>query len=247
MLGTVLLSLAPDVFCLTSGLIFQKFSSSGLNFVGEIFFAQTASPRWRLLAWSAYCLPSLWSVWIAPRFADFFLEKYNWYEVCWIFDFFLIFWRWAFGIWLGIEPIVVIPLVITLYCLEGEKRPWCTLWKKLCLKSPSLKAFLRKLSTSDWQGWVLFSSGLLLLTVTPAIARFTKASFTHPAIIACIVIGFIFSTGFVIWETLENKGKENFIEVHLLRNRNVAVSCALSMVIAIVGHNFFQKILYLIL
>jgi hypothetical protein len=177
--------------------------SQAVSYILTVFIADISTLKNRALMLSFATSPYVITTWVGGPVAQSVLAGPGW--------------RWAFGIFTIIIPIVVIPLaVLVLYndrkarkqgLLEPRKIQWnVTAIKKFCVDI-------------DLVGIMILVSGMALFLLPFSLWSYQGKEWESPMIIGMIVAGFILLAAFPIWEKFY--APVTFIPYKLLLDRTV--------------------------
>ncbi|KAJ5646186.1 hypothetical protein N7490_002558 [Penicillium lividum] len=159
---------------------FTPYAASGFSsapLVGTIAVVQAVIASGCMLATSGEIFRSIW---ITAPFAASVLK---------------VSWRWGFGIFAILIPVIGTPLVLSLW----HNRRKATKQEK-AQGTYKRRHYLGNIIRLDPIGLILFAAGLSLLLVPITLAASSTNTWKTPHIIAMIVIGFFSLVAFVIWE-----------------------------------------------
>lgn len=168
-----------------------------------VFIADTSSLRNRGLMLSFATSPYIVTTWIGGPMADAILAGPGW--------------RWGFGIFAIIIPVVVAPLVAVLWYNQYKAV------KQGIVKEHQREITLEKVKKYcieiDLFGIILLAGGMALFLLPFNIWSFQAQQWRAPIIIAFIIVGFFLLVAFVLYE--KYFAPVNFIPVSLLADRSV--------------------------
>jgi len=147
--------------------------------------------------------PYIVTPWLGGPISDRFIQVHGW--------------RWGFGIWAIITPVVVAPFVVLFLWNERKARRLGLLPdKKSRLTVQSVKKFVIKF---DLLGVLLLAGGMALILVPLSIWQFQTLKWRAPLIIAMLVVGVVLVVIFCLYEQFF--APVNFIPLYLLADRTV--------------------------
>lgn len=126
-------------------------------------------------------------------------------------------WRWGFGIWAIVTPIVVLPLPALFMWMDSKAR-------KAGIVSPDSGSFTFSAVKDyciqfDFIGLILLAGGMALFLLPFSIYSYQDDGWRSPMIICMLVFGALLIIAFILWEKFFAPVK--FIPVHLLADRTV--------------------------
>jgi len=126
-------------------------------------------------------------------------------------------WRWAFGIFVIIVPVVVIPLaVLVLYNDRKAKKLGVLQQQKIQWNAQTVKKFLVDI---DAVGMLILVAGMALFLLPFSLWSYQGKKWESPMIIGMIVTGFVLLLAFPVWEKFY--APVTFIPYELLLDRTV--------------------------
>ncbi|RMZ77074.1 hypothetical protein DV738_g4605, partial [Chaetothyriales sp. CBS 135597] len=181
----------------TVGICFTSVGKSGLDLLSDIIVADLTPLEWRGFFSACLSLPFIVTVPINGFIAEAFYDN----------------WRWGFGMFAILVPVLLLPAILTLYAMQrrGEKAGMVTIADSKDVRTgrsdaaPKGLAYWAKLGYRglidiDIIGLILlgFAFSLILLPIT--LAKAAKGGWSNPSIIAMIVVGFVTLILFVLFE-----------------------------------------------
>lgn len=219
-IGGATMAISNDVQTYAAAQIFYAAGSTGLQILQQVFIADTTNLLNRALWSSLPQIPFLITVWIGAPIGDKILQTTTW--------------RWGYGIWCIILPVVFLPLALSLL-LNNRKA------KKAGLTAPSPLKKLGPIATVttlwndlDIGGMILLSAAFALVLIPLTIASKASNGWASPDIIAMIVLGVICLISFPIWESVKKLAPHPLIPLGLLKSRTFCAGCG-------IGFFYFSK------
>lgn len=126
-------------------------------------------------------------------------------------------WRWGFGIWTIIAPVMVLPLAIVFLYNDRKAVKAGLLEKRKVNVTP--KKIWDYLVEVDFVGIILLAGGMALFLLPFSIYSYQAQQWRSPMIICMIVFGFLLLVAFVVWEKFF--APISFIPYQLLMDRTV--------------------------
>ncbi|CAO1634338.1 unnamed protein product [Parajaminaea phylloscopi] len=182
LLGLILSAVCTNIYTYCASQVLSSVGLAGMLFAVDIITADTSSLRDQGLAYAVTASPSLISAFAAPKAAEYF-EGTNW--------------RWSFGLFSILVPIVSAPLFIIL-CYHKRKAIAAGRLKQIKSTGTVMQRLRKFVVDFDVLGVVLFSSGLVLLLVPFNLASSAPHEWASNYIIAMLVLGVTLLTGFVL-------------------------------------------------
>ncbi|TVY83694.1 Siderophore iron transporter mirC [Lachnellula suecica] len=211
-IGYVMMSAASNVQTFAAAQIFYSAGNTGLQILQQIFIADTSDLLNRALWSSLPDIPFLITVWVGSIIGEDILKTTTW--------------RWGYGIWCIILPVMFLPLALTLY-LNNRKAKKLGLTETSPWKGIGFRNIMKSLWTELDIGGIVFLSGAFALILIPlTIASKAKDGWGSGNIIAMLVIGVVCFIAFPFWESSKKLAPRPLIPLHLLRSRTFSCGCA---------------------
>ncbi|TGO74045.1 hypothetical protein BELL_0313g00120 [Botrytis elliptica] len=212
-IGGATMAISNDVRTYAAAQIFYAAGSTGLQILQQVFIADTTNLLNRALWSSLPQIPFLITVWIGAPIGDKILKTTTW--------------RWGYGIWCIILPLVFLPLALSLF-LNNRKA------KKAGLTAPSPLKKLGPIATIttlwndlDIGGMILLSAAFALILIPLTIASKASNGWASPDIIAMIVLGVVCLISFPVWESVKKLAPHPLIPLGLLKSRTFCAGCGI--------------------
>ena len=210
-IGYIQMATSKNVQTYAAAQIFYSAGNTGLQILQQIFIADTSDLLNRALWSSLPDLPFLVTVWIGSIIGNDIVKHTTW--------------RWGYGMWCIILPVMLLPLALTLF-LNNRKA------KKLGLVQPSPwkgigpVQILKNLWFELDVGGIVFLSGAFALILIPlTIASKAKNGWGSGDIIAMLVLGVVCFIAFPFWESRKKLAPQPLVPLHLLKSRTFSVGC----------------------
>jgi MFS family permease len=219
-IGYIQMATSSNVQTYAAAQIFYSAGNTGLQILQQIFVADTSDLLNRALWSSMPDTPFLVTVWIGSIIGNSIHKNTTW--------------RWGYGMWCIILPVMFLPLALTLF-LNNRKARISGLTAPSQWKGLSFTQVLKTLwSEIDVGGIVLLSAGFALILIPLTIAAKASDGWKSGSIITMIVIGFICLIIFPFWESNKRLAPRPLIPLNLLRSRTFCSGCG-------VGFFYFSK------
>ncbi|KAH9210765.1 major facilitator superfamily domain-containing protein [Leptodontidium sp. 2 PMI_412] len=211
-LGYIQMAVSTNVETFAAAQIFYSSGNTGLQILQQIFIADTSDLLNRALWSSLPDIPFLITVWMGSLIGNDILKTTTW--------------RWGYGIWCIILPVMFMPLALSLF-MNNRKA------KKLGLTTESQFKGMKPFQVAkhlwfelDLGGILLLSAAfaLTLISLTIAAAR-QSSGWASGKIIAMLVIGIICFIVFPFWESIKKIAPHPLIPMHLLKSRTFCAGC----------------------
>ncbi|KAJ8069565.1 hypothetical protein OCU04_000006 [Sclerotinia nivalis] len=203
-LGMIMMAGCNDVKTYCAAQVFYSVGYNGIDFTLTIFIADTTQLKNR--AWWIAFSASPWivTVWATGPAAQSVLSTIGF--------------RWGFGIWVIILPIICAPLfgLFYFYQKKAEKQG---LIQKIDSGRTWTESFLYYCREFDVIGLLLIATGLALFLLTFSLYSYQKGEWKSPLIICFIIFGGLFIIAFALYEIYV--APVTFIPWALMKGRTV--------------------------
>jgi MFS family permease len=192
-----------------SAQIFYSAGNQGLQILQQIFVADTTDLLNRALFSTLFDVPFLWTVWAGPEVGQSILDNSTW--------------RWGYGIWAIILPVVFIPLAVVLF-LNQRRAKKSGLVVPSPLRGQTAFQVLKNLWFDlDFFGLCLLAAGISLILLPLTLAPGAKGEWSNPSMIAMLVVGGVCLIIFIPWENSKKLAPKAFFPPDLFKDRTVVV------------------------
>ncbi|KAK4183887.1 putative siderophore iron transporter [Podospora australis] len=204
-LGFIMMAATNGVELYAAAQVFSTVGAQGISYCLTIFVADTSSLRNRGLMLAYATSPYIVTTWIGGPMSDQILKRGG------------IGWRWGFGIFSIITPVVVAPLILLF--IWNQRRA-----ERLGLIPAKQSDFslntLKKLAIDfDLFGVFLLAAGMAMFLTPLAIYSYQEDQWRSPLIICLLIFGGLLVIAFIAYEKW--LAPVNFVPPHLLAERNV--------------------------
>ncbi|EAQ85457.1 hypothetical protein CHGG_09471 [Chaetomium globosum CBS 148.51] len=209
-LGLVLMAACNNLPTFCAAYVFYSLGFSGMTYCVDVITADASKLKNRGLAYAFTSSPYIITAFAGPKASEDFLNNINW--------------RWGFGCFAIIFPIVASPLYFVLKfnlrkaekegILAGESsdRTW-------------LQSIWHYVVEFDALGVILFSAGLTVFLLPFTLAAEAPNGWASDYIIAMIVVGFVVLCAFVLYEWF--LAPTPMLNFSILSDRTVLGTCLL--------------------
>ncbi|GME48121.1 MFS siderophore transporter [Neofusicoccum parvum] len=208
-LGLILSAVCKDIETYCAAQVFYSVGFTGMIFSVDVITSDTSSMRDRGLAFAFTSSPYIITAFAGPKAAEGFYENN---------------WRWAYGCWAIVLPVVAAPLFFTLYSNQRKAEK-----NGLLVKEPSGRTWIQStvhyIVEFDLIGVILLAAGLVLFLLPFSIAESAAQEWRSAHIIAMLVVGIVCLIAFAVVEKWV--APKPFIPYHLLLSRNIMGACLL--------------------
>jgi MFS family permease len=202
-LGFVMMAACRDVATYIAAQVFSVVGSQGVSYCLTVFVADTSSMKNRSLMLAFATSPYIVTTWIGGPWADSVVAGPGW--------------RWGFGIFAIITPVVVSPLCFLF--LWNQKKAV----KEGLLPEQrthiSLKTIKKYIIEVDLLGILLLAAGMSLFLMPFSLYSYQEGQWRSPLVISMITIGGLLIVSFVLYE--KHWAPVTFIPISLLADRTV--------------------------
>ncbi|KAI8978998.1 major facilitator superfamily domain-containing protein [Pilobolus umbonatus] len=203
-LGLILMACCTDVITYCVAQVFYRVGAATVGFTVTIFIADTSSLRNRAFMIAFAGSPWLATIWTSGPISESILATIGF--------------RWGFGVWAIIIPVVCSPLFGIFYynLLKARK---AGLIPKIKSDRTWPQEILHQCHEFDLIGILLLCTGLSLFLLPFSIYFYQEKQWESPLIISFLVIGFVLLVVFAFWE--KYGPTKPFIPWGLLTDRTV--------------------------
>ncbi|KAL1836789.1 hypothetical protein VTJ49DRAFT_4646 [Mycothermus thermophilus] len=210
-LGLILMAACQNLETFCAAYVFYSLGFTGMTFCVDVITADASKLKNRGLAYAFTSSPYMITAFAGPKAAEKFLENVNW--------------RWGFGAFAIIFPVVAAPLFFVLrWALKNAEKKGV-----LAADKPQ-----RTLAQSVWHyilefdalGVFLFASGLTVFLLPFSLATTAPNQWKTDYIIAMIIVGFFVLVAFIVYEW--KFSPRPMINFKVLSDRTVIGACLLA-------------------
>ncbi|KFY93137.1 hypothetical protein V500_03906 [Pseudogymnoascus sp. VKM F-4518 (FW-2643)] len=212
-IGLILMSVCNNVQTYAAAQCFYWVGYNGIGFVLDVFIADTSNLRNRALAFAFSTAPYIVTTWAGPKAADSFYQNSTW--------------RWAFGCFSIVTPIVILPLLYILFSNQ-RKAARVGLIQKRDSGRTLRESLWHYFIEFDVIGILLISAGFALFLLPFSLAGSQTDKWAAASTITMLVLGVALLIAFGLYE--KYLSPRSFIPFHLITNRTVIGACGLSAV-----------------
>ncbi|KAH8668873.1 putative MFS siderophore transporter [Xylariales sp. PMI_506] len=209
-LGLVLMATCQGIYTYCAAQVFYSVGFVGVTYSVDVMTADSSSLRDRGLAFAFTSSPYIITAFAGPAAAEDFWEDGA------------ISWRWGFGVWAIVLPVVALPLFLTMQLAQNKARSQGLIKKELSGRT-WWQSFIHYCVEFDIIGIILLAFGLVLLLLPFSIAASAEDEWASGGIIAMLVVGVVCLIAFGIFEKWFSP--KPFIPYHLLLDRTIIGAC----------------------
>jgi len=203
-IGFIMMAACKNVETYAAAQVFSLTGAQAVSYCITIFVADTSTLKNRPLMLAFATSPYIVTTWIGGPIADSVIAGPGW--------------RWGFGIWAIVTPVVVVPLIV-LFLLSQRRAKKAGLLDHIEKKPVTLKSVYDYCIEVDLLGIILLAAGMALTLLPFTLYSQQNKSWGSPMIISMLVIGPILLISFVLYEAFLAPIK--FIPMPLLADRTV--------------------------
>ncbi|KAJ5925244.1 hypothetical protein N7454_007883 [Penicillium verhagenii] len=207
-IGEIMLSSSATVGVYAGAQVFWVIGLEGILLMLQIIAGDSSDLHNRAVMNAIPYAPSFITAWITAPFAASVLK---------------VSWRWGFGIFAILVPVVGTPLVLSLF--HSKRKAKRQQKSQGTYKHRNHIANIKRL---DPIGLILFAAGLSLLLVPMTLAARTTNTWKAPHIIVMLVIGFVSLVAFILWEI--KWAPWPILSMRLFKSRTVIFGLAASLI-----------------
>ncbi|KAF1972373.1 siderophore iron transporter mirB [Bimuria novae-zelandiae CBS 107.79] len=205
-MGLIMMAACKNVQTYCAAMTFFYMGYNMIDFSITIFVADTSKLRNRAFYIAFVASPWLITTWVYSPAMDRVLAPGG------------IGFRWGFGIFAIVIPVVAAPLLFLFFKTQKKARA-----QGLFPEEPSRGSFLQALKyyliEFDVVGLLVLATGLALFLLSFNLYSYQADQWKSPMIICFIIFGFLLIVAFGLWE--KYGAPVTFIPWHLLKNRTV--------------------------
>ncbi|GAW15866.1 hypothetical protein ANO14919_052880 [Xylariales sp. No.14919] len=232
-IGLVLMAASNNVNTYAAAQIFYWVGYNGISYTTTVFIADTSALKNRGLVLAYTSSPYIATVWITGPLAQNVLNGIGW--------------RWGFGIFAIVTPVVCLPLYL-LFAWNQRK----AIQQGILVRQKSGRTFWQSIVHYFWEFdiicVILLSAGFTLFLLPFSIYSNQKYGWRDPTTLSLIVIGFVTLIFSAVWEKYWAPVK--FLPWELLKDRTVLGACVLAAVLFVeyyIWTSYFSSFLQVVL
>ncbi|KAJ5893195.1 hypothetical protein N7504_009886 [Penicillium tannophilum] len=214
LVGMILLASCEGPKSFAAGYVFYWVGFDAIYLILEIFIADTSGMRNRAFAFGFSTTPYICTAFTGPLAAASFLKTGGW--------------RWAYGAFCLIQPVVFTPLIITFKYYENKARR-----AGILARQPSgrtiMQSIIHYVHEFDVIGALILMAAFILFLLPFSLATYGRTQYRDASFIAEVVVGFCLFFVFAAWEKWF--ARTHFIPYQLLRDRTVLGACFVAAIL----------------
>ncbi|SPO02443.1 related to major facilitator MirA [Cephalotrichum gorgonifer] len=206
-LGFIMMATCRNVETYAAAQVFSVTGAQAVSYCITIFVADTSTLKSRGLMLAFATSPYIATTWIGGPISDSLLAGPGW--------------RWGFGIWAIITPVVVLPLIF-LFLANQRRAERAGLLDQRSKRAFSARGAVDYLIEVDLLGILILAGGMALFLLPLSLYSYQGREWESPMIIAMLVVGLVLLATFPLYEKFLAPVK--FIPLHLLGDRTVLLA-----------------------
>ncbi|KAJ5631994.1 MFS general substrate transporter [Penicillium lividum] len=214
LVGMILLAACTGPKSFAAGYVFYWVGFDAIYLILEIFIADTSGMRNRAFAFGFSTTPYICTAFTGPLAAASFLKIGGW--------------RWAYGAFCLIQPIVFAPLIITFKYYENKARKEGILVRQASGRTV-FQSIIHYIHEFDVIGALILMAAFILFLLPFSLATYGRTQYSDASFIAEVVVGFCLFFVFFGWERWY--ARTHFIPYQLLRDRTILGACFVSAIL----------------
>ncbi|KAF5366833.1 hypothetical protein D9758_006517 [Tetrapyrgos nigripes] len=261
-LGYIIVATCRNITSYVVGETFVAIGSSGLDLLNEIIVADLTTLEWRGFVSSLLSAPFLINTWFAGQIVEALSDGEKW--------------RWGYGMFAIIMPVVLSPAIFTLIYLDRQaqkmglvniassnaaRREARALAEQEGMEGPRGEVTAKAAQTSlTWReraqnnlieidafGLILLGFGWSLLLIPFSLKTYAKGGWSNPSVIAMMVVGGIFIICYVLFERF--LAKVPSFPSRLLKNKTFIMAIVIDTMYMLAGQIrglYFSSYMYIV-
>ncbi|KAJ9628433.1 hypothetical protein H2204_009270 [Knufia peltigerae] len=202
-IGYIMMASCKNVQTYAAAQVFSVTGAQGVSYCLTVFISDTSTLKNRSLMLSIATSPYIVTTWLGGPVSQSIIEGPGW--------------RWGFGIFAVVVPVVVAPLTILfLYNQRKAQNQGLVKPVRISLRPEALKRYAIEV---DLLGIIILASGMALFLLPFSLYSYQKDKFRSPMIICMITFGGALLVFFTFWERY--LAPKTFIPFELLMDRTV--------------------------
>ncbi|KAL3452782.1 major facilitator superfamily domain-containing protein [Aspergillus insuetus] len=207
-IGNIMVASSKSISVYAGSQVLFVLGSQGISLMLQILAGDSSDMYNRALMNAIPYAPSIITAWSSGPFATSMLNHS---------------WRWGFGVFAILIPVVAIPMLGSLYYSKIKANK-----QRKAEGTYQRKNYLKNFFRLDPVGLILFAAGLSLLLVPFTLAASSSDRWGATHIIVMLVIGPVSLVAFVVWEIWGAKWP--LLPLHLLKTRTVIFGVIASII-----------------
>ncbi|KIW10761.1 hypothetical protein PV08_10060 [Exophiala spinifera] len=202
-IGYIMMASCRNVQTYAAAQVFSVTGAQGVSYCLTVFISDMSTLKNRSLMLSIATSPYIVTTWLGGPVSQNVIQGPGW--------------RWGFGIFAIVVPVVVAPLTILfLYNQKKAQRHGLIGHTRVSLRPEALKRYAIEV---DLLGIIILAGGMALFLLPFSLYSYQPDKFRSPMIICMIIFGGVLLIFFVLWEKFW--APKTFIPFELLMDRTV--------------------------
>ena len=181
--GTVIAASSSTIGAYVVGSVLTTVGSNGVSFLKDVIVADLTDLKWRGVVNGIMTSPYLINIWFSGLIVEAILKRN---------------WRWGYGMFAIIMPVVVLPAIGVMYHFENKAQKYVP--KVVRPKKTLQKIIWDSAIEIDALGLLLLGFGWSLLLLPFSLYTYAQDGWKNPSLIAMLVVGPLLLIIFVFYE-----------------------------------------------
>lgn len=182
-IGTVCAAASNNISAFVVGQVLTSVGSTGISYLNGLIVADLTPLKWRGLVRSILATPYIINVWFSGLIVEAVIGNN---------------WRWDYGMFAIIMPVVVFPAVSVLQFYEHKAQKIIPKEKKP--RKPVMKLIIDSLIEIDAFGLIVLGFGWSLLLLPFSLYPYANDGWQNPSMIAMVVVGGVLLLFYILFE-----------------------------------------------
>lgn len=170
-MGAIVTAASSTIAAYTVGVVCSAVGGNGISFVRDIIVADITDLKWRGLVNALMTAPYIITVWFSGLIVDAIVTRN---------------WRWGYGMFAIIMPVVVLPVVYIMYHYERQAQKLVPHKK---LQKTVMQVIWESALQIDAFGLIIMGFGWSLLLLPFSLQPYANGGYKNPSLIAMFVVG----------------------------------------------------------
>ncbi|KAJ5580338.1 uncharacterized protein N7459_006323 [Penicillium hispanicum] len=214
LVGMIILAACTGPNSYAAGYVLYWVGFDAIYLILEIFIADTSGIRNRAFAFGFSTTPYICTAFTGSLAAQSFINTSGW--------------RWAYGAFCIIQPVVFAPLIIAFKYFENKAKKQGILTRRPSGRT-TIQSITHYIHEFDVIGALLLMAAFILFLLPFSMATYGRTQYHTATFIAQVVVGFCLFFAFAAWEKWF--ARTHFIPYQLLRDRTIIGACCLAAVL----------------
>ncbi|KAK9452842.1 putative siderochrome-iron protein [Dipodascopsis uninucleata] len=219
LLGIIVIASCNGPSGFAAGYVLYWVGYDAIYLILDVFLADTTGLKNRAFSFGFVSTPFICTAFTGPLAAQSFIKTSSW--------------RWAYGAFAIIMPVVFAPLALVFYYYQ-KKALKVGILKREESNRTVLQSTIYYLHEVDVVGALLLMAAFVLFLLPFSLVSYGRAEYKSAAFIVMVIIGVLLFPVFAIWE--KYFARVHFVRWELFRERTVVGACCLA---AILYYSFY--------